>query len=275
MPDNHQRVAWVTGSSRGIGRAIATQLAQDGYDIVLHGRAPHNLQTSGEGHDLFQVAQDLAQTTGRQVIAVCGDLTDEAQVHDCYQRLIDHFGHLDILVCNAGGGNLTAELDRHTIPDSATNFQTDDFIKRLHHNILPTVLCCRECIRALRQSPSPRIVTIGSIAACDGHKTGGHSHTPYAMAKAAVHHYTRCLAAELRPENIPVNCVIPGNINTPTTRLRFGGDRANPIPGLSRLQHTGKPEDIARLVSFLCGEGGAYITGQCLRVDGGEQLAPV
>ena len=68
--------------------------------------------------------------------------------------------------------------------------------------------------------------------------------------------------------------MIPGNINTPTTRLRFGGDRAEPVAGLSRLEHVGKPEDIARLVLFLCGPGGEYISGQCIRVDGGEQLFP-
>ena len=91
---------------------------------------------------------------------------------------------------------------------------------------------------------------------------------------AGVHEYTRCLAAYVRHAGVRVNCVIPGNINTPRTRELYGGDRITPTPGLSSLEHVGTPEDIASLVLFLCSEGGRYISGQCIRVDGGEQLFP-
>ena len=94
------------------------------------------------------------------------------------------------------------------------------------------------------------------------------------MAKSTIHQYTRLLAKKLRHDGIPVNCIIPGNINTPSTRIRFGGDREKPVEGLSRLEHVGKPEDIAHLAVFLCGPGGEYISGQLIRVDGAEQLSP-
>ena len=87
-------------------------------------------------------------------------------------------------------------------------------------------------------------------------------------------HYTRLLAAKLRHAGIPVNCIIPGNINTASTRIRFGGDREMPVEGLSRLEHVGTADDIAQLACFLCGPGGEYISGQLIRVDGGEQLWP-
>ena len=114
---------------------------------------------------------------------------------------------------------------------------------------------------------------IGSIAGCGGWKTGG-ALAAYPLAKSAIHEYARCLAAHTRHSGVRVNCVIPGNINTPRTRAVYGGDRAVPLPGLSPLEHVGKPEDIASLVHFLCSEGGRYISGQCIRVDGGEQLSP-
>ena len=117
------------------------------------------------------------------------------------------------------------------------------------------------------------VVLIGSIAGCGGWKTGG-ALAAYPLAKSAIHEYARCLAAHTRHSGVRVNCVIPGNINTPRTRAVYGGDRAVPLPGLSPLEHVGKPEDIASLVHFLCSEGGRYISGQCIRVDGGEQLSP-
>lgn len=126
----------------------------------------------------------------------------------------------------------------------------------------------------MRRNRRGRILTVGSIAACGGIKTKGAHHVPYAIGKAAVQEYTRLLAAQLRHDGIPVNCIIPGNINTPSARLRFGGDRETPREGLSRLEHVGKPEDVAALALFLCGPGGEYISGQLIRVDGGEQTWP-
>lgn len=267
------RKAWVTGSSRGIGRCIAEQLAQAGCDVAIHGRNRSNLRSSGEGDDLVEVASEMAHRHGVKVVAICGELTDEGEVKRCCEEVVSQLGGLDILVCNAGGANLTGELDMNAGRDTASNFDLESLEKRLQHNLATTALCCREAVPLLKQSSAPRIVTIGSIAGCGGNKTGGHF-APYSLAKAAVHQYTRLLAAELRHDGIPVNCVIPGNIHTPSTAIRFHYGQGLTKPGQSRLEGLGVPADIAGLVSFLCGPGGAYISGQCIRVDGGEQLSP-
>lgn len=267
------RKAWVTGSSRGIGRCIAEQLALVGCDLAIHGRNRSNLRSSGEGDDLVEVAGEMAQRHGVKVVAICGELSDEGEVKRCCNEVVSQLGGLDILICNAGGANLTGELDMNAGKDTASNFALESFEKRIRHNLAPTALCCREVVPLLKKSAAPRIVTIGSIAGCGGNKTGGHF-APYSLAKAAVHQYTRLLAAELRHDGIPVNCVIPGNIHTPSTAIRFRYGQGLTKPGQSRLEGLGSPGDIARLVVFLCGPGGGYISGQCIRVDGGEQLSP-
>jgi len=239
---------------------------------VLNGRNRCNLKTSGEGDDLYAVAAEMSTAYGVRVIAVCGDLTSEVDVYRCVNEINREFGEVDILVCNAGGANLTGELDMQAGRENALSFELDQFRKRLDLNLLPTVLCCRAVGPSMAKRGWGRIITIGSSAACGGNKTMGRHHMPYSLAKSAVNQYTRCLAGFLRHGGIPVNCVIPGNINTPSTRIRFGGDRETPIENLSRLEHVGHPQDIAAMVGFLCGQGGEYITGQCILIDGGEQL---
>jgi 3-oxoacyl-[acyl-carrier protein] reductase len=265
--------AWVTGSSRGIGRAIAVALAGAGCNVAIHGHNQSNLRTSGEGDSLDSVAAEMSRRSGSRVIAVCGELTRPEEVRRCAEEIRAAFGGIDILVCNAGGSNLTGELDFGGIADGAADFAPESLAK-VNHNLLPTLFCCRECAPEMRRHGAGRIITIGSIAACGGSKTGGRHHVPYAVGKAAVQEYSRLLAAQLRHDNIPVNCIIPGNIDSPSTRLRFRGGRENPREGLSRLEQLGKPEDNAALALFLCGPGGEYISGQLIRVDGGEQTWP-
>lgn len=265
--------AWVTGSSRGIGRAIAEAFAAAGHNVVIHGRNRTNLSQTGEGEDLEKTAGEMSRRYGTGVMALCGDLTREGVVRDITDKIRNRFGSIDFLICNAGGGNLSGRDDPATPRGTCLEFDLADWKKRIDQQLLPTVLCCREVAPLMAERAFGRIITIGSIAACGGNKTMG-GNAPYAAAKAAVQQYTRCLAGQLRHANIPVNCVVPGNINTPYTRATYGGERITPDPGKSRLEQIGKPEDIASLVLFLCGPGGEYISGQLIRVDGGEQLYP-
>lgn len=271
--ENLRKTAWITGSSRGIGRAIAEAFAAEGHNVVLHGRNRTNLAQTGEGNDLEEVAKEMAEKYGTEVLAVCGDLTKEEDVRRSVKEIHGRFGKIDFLICNAGGGNLTGTDDPKTQRGTCLDFDLDSWKKRIDLQLLPTILCCREIAPGMAERGFGRIVTIGSIAACGGNKTMG-TNAPYATAKAAVQQYTRCLAGSLRHANIPVNCVVPGNINTPYTKAAFGGNRITPVPGTSRLEQVGRPEDIAALVLFLCGKGGEYISGQLIRVDGGEQLYP-
>ena len=273
IEDFHGRNAWITGSSRGIGRAIACAFAEAGCRVALHGRSFTNLRNSSEGNDLSEIAEEISAKTGSDVRAFQGNLSQEAEVRRCVAEIHRAFGKIDFLICCAGGVSRNGEIMRDKL-GGAIDFTSEEITAMFELNLLPTVLCCREVVPEMLAERTGRIVTIGSIAGCGGHKTNGNTHAGYALAKSALHQYTRLLAARLRHAGIPVNCVIPGNINTPTTRLRYGGDRSRPIDGLSRLEHVGKPEDIAELVLFLCGRGGEYISGQCIRVDGGEQLFP-
>ncbi len=268
------KTAWVTGSSRGIGRCIAEMLAAEGCDVAISGRNQTNLQSSGEGSSVDEVAAEVAKTHGVRCVAVCGELSREEEVARCADEVRRALGLIDLLVCAAGGGNVGAALRTDAPKGGASLFDADYVHAIIDHNLLTTMLCCRAVIPDMRERGDGRIVTIGSIAGCGGNKNGRDGFAAYSVAKSAIHQYTRLLAANLRHDGIPVNCIVPGNINTPSTRIRFGGDRASPTPGLSRLEHVGTPEDIARLAVFLCGPGGAYISGQVIRVDGGEQLSP-
>ena len=205
---------------------------------MLHGRNPTNLAQTGEGNNLEEVAAEMAKRHGTNVIALCGDLTKEEEVREIVGNIQEHFGSINFLICNAGGGNVSGTDDPKTVRGTCLEFDLADWKKRIDLQLLPTVLCCREVAPLMAKHGFGRIVTIGSIAACGGNKTMG-SNAPYSAAKAA-----------------------------------YGGERITSDPGKSRLEQIGKPEDIASLVLFLCGPGGEYISGQLIRVDGGKQLYP-
>ena len=268
------KIAWVTGSSRGIGRCIAEKLAETGCNVILSGRNQTNLQSSGEGTSLDAVAEGIAVKYGVRTMTVCGIFSEEEAVKRCLDEIHAKMGPVDYLVCAAGGGNAGCALNREPQRNFAGDFDLNSVKNMIDNNLIPTMLCCRAVVPDMRERGSGRIITIGSIAGCGGNKNGSDGFAAYSVSKSAVHQYTRLLAKYLRHDGIPANCIVPGNINTPSTRIRFGGDRANPIAGLSRLEHVGKPEDIANLAVFLCGPGGEYISGQVIRVDGAEQLSP-
>ena len=266
--------AWVTGSSRGLGRCIAEKLAEAGCNVIISGRNQTNLRSSGEGNSVDEAAEEIARKYGVRCIAVCGNFSIEADVDRCVGEIHEKMGRIDFLVCAAGGGNVGTALKMELPQDYASDFDLTSVQATIGHNLIPTMLCCRAAVPDMRAGGFGRIVTVGSIAGCGGNKNGKDGFAAYSVAKSAIHQYTRLLAGKLRHDGIPVNCIIPGNINTPTTRIRFGGDREKPLDGLSRLEHVGKPDDIAHLAVFLCGPGGEYISGQLIRVDGGEQLSP-
>ncbi len=267
------RIAWVTGSSRGLGRAIATHLGLLGAAVAVHGTTPTSARAFDEAESLDQVARDLAARAGGRVLAVWGDLTDAQQVQSAVGKIRAEFGRIDILVANAGGDIGSAGTfgpgGGKPPHNDCVLISVDDIRTVLDRNLLSCILTCREVAPEMMARRSGRIVTIGSIDGLDPREGGAI----YASAKAAVHHYTRCLAAQLRPFNIAVNCVAPGG--TLTARFLATG-QADPavLDRGDTLEGYGRPEDTARAVEFFVTDMGRHVSGQVLRVDGGAPPSP-
>ena len=267
------RVAWVTGSSRGIGRVVADHLASLGAKVVVHGTTPTSTRQLDEAESLEAVASEIADAHGAEVLAVHGDLTSEAVVEDLHARIRERLGEVDILINNAGGDigarGVTAENAGKPIVNDAVHIPMEDARSILDRNLMTCILVSRAVAPTMIDRERGWIVTIGSIAGLSGHRNA----VMYSTAKAAVHEYTRCLAAQLRPHGVYANVIAPGEIIT----ARFLASRPTRDERKVRegpLTRYGWPEEVAKAVEFLVTEDGSYITGQVLRIDGGTQLFP-
>lgn len=267
------QVAWVTGSSRGLGRVMAAELCRLGARVAVHGTRSDSPRTFGEGESMEQVADDIAAACQGEALAVWGDATDAATVQNMAADIRDRWDRIDILVCCAGGdiGAGGTGVGRGGRPDhdDCLNISLPDLRSVMDRNLHTAILCCREVAPEMMERRSGRIITIGSIAGLYGRPTG----SIYAVAKAAVHEFTRCLAAQLRPYNVPVNCVAPGG--TVTERfLRIHEIDDERLVDHGTLERYGRPPEVASVVGFLCTDAARFISGQVIRVDGGGQTFP-
>lgn len=267
------KVAWVTGSSRGIGRVVADHLASLGAKVAIHGTTPTSTRAFNEAESLEAVAAAIAEAHDADVLAVHGDLTSETVVTDLVSKIRDRFGQIDILINNAGGDigskGTGGERAGKPVVNDAVNVSLEDVHTILDRNLFTCILVCREVCPEMMERNSGWIVSIGSIAGLSGHG----SEVIYGTAKAAMHEYTRCLAAQLRPHGVYANVIAPGEIIT----ARFVASRPTRDERKvheGALTRYGWPEEIAKTVEFLVTEDSSYITGQVLRIDGGAQLFP-
>jgi 3-oxoacyl-[acyl-carrier protein] reductase len=267
------QVVWVTGSSRGLGRVMAEHLGGLGADVVVHGTTETSARAFGEGESLGQVAREVAARTGRRVLAVPADLTRPEAVQAAAARIRAELGRIDVLVNNAGGdigpAGATGPGGGRPPKNDGVFIALDDLRAVIDRNLLSCIYVCREVAPEMMERRAGRIVNLGSVAGLSGRAEG----VMYATAKAAVHEYTRCLAAQLRPYNVTVNCVAPGG--TMTARFVATG-QANPrgVERIGTLEGYGQPEDIARAVEYFVTDAGRHVSGQVLRVDGGDQTWP-
>ncbi len=265
--------AWVTGSSRGLGRVMADTLCRLGARVAIHGTRLDSPQTFGEGESMQQVADEIAAAHDGETIAIWGDMTREDDVHRNVDEIHARWERIDILVTCAGGdigaGGTAVGQGGRPENDDCLNIKIDDLKSVMDRNLLSAILCCRAVAPEMISRKSGRIITIGSIAACSGRSSG----SIYAVAKAAVHEYTRCLAEQLKPHNIPVNCVAPGG--TVTERfLRIHKIDEERLVEEGTLDRYGRPHEVASVIGFLCSDAAQFISGQVIRVDGGSQTFP-
>jgi 3-oxoacyl-[acyl-carrier protein] reductase len=267
------RVAWITGSSRGLGRVMATKLCALGASVAVHGTRFDSPRSFGEGDTMEQVARDVAADAQGATMPIWGDVTDEAEVQRMADAIRARFGRIDILVTNAGGdigaGGTGVGRGGRPSPDDCVGIPLADIRAVLDRNLLSCILCCQAVAREMMDRKSGRIITIGSIAGCFGRDDGAI----YGVAKAGVHAYTRCLAVQLRPYNVPVNCIAPGGTVTNRFLVIHEIEQAKLIEE-GTLMRYGRPHEVADAVAFLASEAGRFISGQVIRVDGGSQCWP-
>jgi 3-oxoacyl-[acyl-carrier protein] reductase len=241
-------VAWVTGSSKGIGRTTCIGLAEQGCDVVVH---------YGSSEDEAEEVADRVREHGREALLVKGDVSDSGDVERMAREIEEHYGRIDILVNNAG-----SMVQRATLAEI-----TEDVWDRIMDvNLKSVYLCSQAVLPMMKRQGKGRIINMSSVVARNG---GSPSSFAYATAKGGVSTLTRAMAKQLVSDGILVNAVAPGRIDTPFheefTPDEKREEQAQQIP----LGREGTPEEVVGAVLFLASPQANYILGEVIEVNGG------
>ncbi len=242
------KVALVTGSSKGIGRAIAIKLAKDGFDLVI------NYRSNG---DVAREVGLLCESFGVKVLVVKADVTRPDEVEAMMSQVIEEFGKLDVLVNNAG----------ITKDSLVLRMSLEDFTQVVDANLNSAFNCSKEAVKYMMKKRSGSIVNITSIVGLRGNA----GQVNYSASKAGLIGMTKSLAKEFASRSIRVNAVAPGFIETDMTG-KLKDDVIEELKKSIPLKRLGNVEDIANMVSFLAKDDSSYITGQVISVDGGMNI---
>ncbi len=243
-----EKVAIVTGSTRGIGKAIAEELARQGAKVVITGR------NESAAH---QVAAAI-QEPGGQAMAIPADVSRMEDAQKLVKETLDQWGRIDILINNAG-------ITRDNL---LLRMSEDEWDTVLQVNLKGAFNCTKSVTRQMMKQRQGRIINITSVVG----QMGNAGQANYAASKAGLIGFTKSVARELASRNITCNAVAPGYIQTDMTAA-LDENVKETLKQQIPLGRLGTPEDVARVVAFLCTDDAAYITGQVINVDGGMVMS--
>ncbi|MDY6890988.1 MAG: 3-oxoacyl-ACP reductase FabG [Pseudomonadota bacterium] len=242
------KVALVTGATRGIGRAIAVNLAAQGALVI-------GTATSEKGADTISAYLAELANRGRGLVL---DVADAASVEAVLKQIQADYGTIQILVNNAG-------ITRDNI---LMRMKEDEWDAVLNTNLTSVYRLVKGCLRGMSKARWGRIISVSSVVA----SMGNAGQANYAAAKSGMEGFTRAVAREVGSRNITVNCVAPGFIDTDMTAALAEPHRQT-LQAQIPLNRLGQPEEVAAVVGFLAGDGGAYISGDTIHVNGGMYMA--
>ena len=242
---NENKVALVTGGSRGIGKEIALELAEKGFDIAINYRSEKDLNP--------EVKQEIEKFNVRCEL-VRADVADFEQCEAMVKETIEKFGKIDVLVNNAG-------ITRDGL---IMRMKKEDFESVIDVNLVGTFNVTRNVIPYMIKQKSGRIISLASVVGV----AGNAGQTNYAASKAGIIGFTKSLAKEVASRNILVNAVAPGFIDTDMTKVLSDSVKEG-IHAQIPLKRMGLPREVAKVVRFLSTDDSSYITGQVINIDGG------
>jgi glucose 1-dehydrogenase len=243
------RTALITGSDSGIGQATAVEFAREGADVAVHYL---------DDRDGAEYTREQVEKAGRRATVVHGDITDEHQVEEMFDRALTHFGGIDVLMNDAG-------VDASGVPLAEMDTATWD--RAIRTNVYGAFFCCRRFVRHRRESGGRgKIINVTSVHQ-EVPRVGG---SDYDTSKGALRNMTRTLALELAPMRINVNSIAPGMVLTPFNQRAiddpaYRAEQVRSIP----WRRAAEPAEVGRLAVFLASDDADYVTGSTYVIDGG------
>ncbi|MEG1906623.1 MAG: 3-oxoacyl-[acyl-carrier-protein] reductase [Gordonibacter sp.] len=246
-----RRAAVVTGSNRGIGRAVALDLARAGFDVCVNCSSERSLPAAQE------LASQIEDECGVRALAIAANVAESDEAHALVEAAYQAFGRVDVLVNNAG-------ITRDGL---LARMKEEDFDAVIDVNLKGTFNCCKAAAQRMCKQRYGRIVNMSSVVGVSGNA----GQTNYAASKAGVIGLTKAISRELAGRNVTANAVAPGFIATDMTDA-LSEKQQQAITERIAMKRLGEAEDVAALVRFLASEEAGYITGQVICVDGGMSL---